>query len=210
MRRNPMMPTWATIKNSAVIPLLGASAGFVAVRAAGNALADRDMGTTNPKTAKLIAAGVTIPVIYALAAKNPNGMIGRHYGALLLGVGMASAEAYLRDTKLLGGSPAAAALTADDAATATTEDNGAADEGAAGLASYYDYQTNREGQAAMFGLGSSHDMEAVSTVIPTDMALVASSMPQWAPVTEKFVSHGDKGYAGGMFARQIFSGMVFG
>ncbi|RLB45787.1 MAG: hypothetical protein DRJ42_29160 [Deltaproteobacteria bacterium] len=206
MRRNPMMPTWATIKNSAVIPLLGASAGFVAVRAAGNALADRDMGTTNPKTAKLIAAAVSVPVIYALAAKKPSGMVGRHYGALLLGVGMASAEAYLRDTKLLGGSPAAAALTADDAATATTEDGG----GTAGLASYYDYQTNREGQAAMFGLGSSHGMEAVSTVIPTDTALIASSMPQWAPVTEKFVSHGDKGYAGGVFARQLFSGMVFG
>ncbi len=61
--------------------------------------------------------------------------------------------------------------------------------------------------AAMDSLESG--VEAISTVVPTDLAMRAPSMPQVRPVTESFArGAGDKGYAGGMFARHLFSGMM--
>lgn len=50
-------------------------------------------------------------------------------------------------------------------------------------------------------------MEAISTITPTDLALKASVMPQVKRVSTPFAA-ADKGYAGGMFARHLFSGMV--
>ena len=52
-------------------------------------------------------------------------------------------------------------------------------------------------------------VEQYSTVEPTDMAARAHSVKQWPRVTEDFTgSPGDKGYAGGMFARNLFAGMM--
>jgi hypothetical protein len=50
-------------------------------------------------------------------------------------------------------------------------------------------------------------MEAISTITPTDLALKAGVLPQVKRVTTPFAA-ADKGYAGGMFARHLFSGMV--
>ena len=52
-------------------------------------------------------------------------------------------------------------------------------------------------------------MESVSTITPTDLALRAGTMPQVRPVDHPFAS-GDNGYAGGTFARHLFSGMMGG
>ena len=207
-----------------ITPVVAASAGFVAARYAGNMLAMRDLGTSNPKLAKTIAAGVGIPLVYALRTRYP--IVGRNAGALVLGMGMASAEGWLRDTPLLGGSPAAAAIMEPDLGPETALTAGpipipAVDipgevnvvEG--GTGSYYDYPTNQYGQAALSDyysggmLGGLGD-EAISTVTPTDVAMRATNFPQVREVTEQFASQGDRGHAGGVFARTLFSGMLSG
>lgn len=59
----------------------------------------------------------------------------------------------------------------------------------------------------MLGLGADQP-EAVSTVIPTDLALRAKTQKQWKKVRETMTSPGDRGYAGGLFSRHLFAGMV--
>lgn len=239
LRRNQFLPKWSELQAKVIVPVLGATAGFVAARYAGNWLAMRDLGTADPKVAKTIAAAVGIPAVYMVARRYP--MVARNSGALVLGMGMASAEAWLRDTPMLGGSPAAAAITdaapapevltagpvpipeADAPGEATVvEDSGAGayynyattPSGKAALASYYDYPTNQYGQAALADhysgsmLGGLGDVDAISTVTPTGVAMRAKSFPQVRKVSEPFVTQGDRGHAGGMFARTLFSGMI--
>lgn len=201
-----------------VTPVLGAAAGFVGARYLGNMAAMKGWGTSDPKLAKTATALVGIPAVAALSPRST--LIARNSGALMLGMGMAAAESWIRDTPLLGGSPAAAAVMEDIAPAPSA----AAAEGS--LSSYYDYPTNAEGQAlsddyytaGMLGNtgdpadqsaveGSLDAMESVSTVIPTDLAMRAKSMPQFAPVAERFAS-GDRGHAGGLFSRNLFSGMM--
>ena len=224
MRRNQGI-FGADIMTSVVVPVLGGSAGFVLARYLGNMLAMRDMGTTDPKVGKTIAAVVGIPIIVALSPMNK--MIAENSGAIILGMGMASAEAWIRDVPLLGGGPAAAAILPDQMPLVVEGDEGSPEEvggdtdssigsyyetAASGLADYYS-------EGMLGGLGADpgnqghvdnamNHMEAVSTVIPTDMAMPASTMPQFASVSEPFVNQGDRGHAGGMFARQLFSGMT--
>jgi len=210
----------ADLTKDVLLPVAGGTVGFLAARYAGNMLAARGLGTSNPNTAKLIAAGVGIPAVFMLARKSPGGMVARNSGMLALGMGMAVAEGYLRDTPLLGGSRAATVLPG-------VLPPGPTPESVSGLAAYYDYPVNAEGQALSDDyytagmLGSTGDpgdqgavenaidqMESVSTVIPTDLALKAQSMPQFAPVAERFSNRGDRGHAGGVFARHLFSGMT--
>lgn len=54
---------------------------------------------------------------------------------------------------------------------------------------------------------SMNRMEAVTTITPTDGAIPMQSRPQVRRVSKSFAS-GDQGYAGGVFARHIFSGML--
>lgn len=241
----------ANIAQDVVMPVLGGAAGFLAARAIGNFWAQEDILSSDPRVAKTIAAGVGIPATLFLSGKD-GGMIQKNRGAIMLGMGLAASESWLRDTKLLGGGRMAAAVTAEAEAEAVDADaeaeaeDGAADpdppaEGAGAyydyptnrqgqaLSAYYDYPTNRQGQAlsgdyytsAMLGSDDPGDqgqidsaldqmdtgVEAISTVVPTDLAMVAPNMPQVAPVSEHFAS-GDKGYAGGVFARHLFSGMM--
>jgi hypothetical protein len=219
-----------------VVPVLGATAGFVAARYLGNMVAMKDWGTTDPKTGKLIAAAVGIPATFALSRQMKGGIVAKNSGAIVLGMGLAAAEAYLRDTPMLGGGRAAAALTNGngngngngvlplpgtapmdmrpgemvvDAAPAAE----AAEESGDGLSAYYS-------QSMLGSLGDPGDqaaveatmdrVEPVSTVIPTDRALPATNFPQFRKVTERFVNQGDRGHAGGMFSRMLFSGMMGG
>lgn len=203
MRRNIF---GADIMRDVLVPVLGGAAGFVGARWLGNTIAMKDWMTTDPRTGKLIAAGVGIPAVFWLGRKQA--MLRRNQGAIVLGMGIAAAESYLRDTPLLGGSPAAAVVTEGPAPLPGTAPEAImpgemnVEEGGAGA--YYT-------EGMLGGLGADEEsIAAVSTVIPTDLALQAPTMPQWAPVTERFVNDNNRGHAGGVFARHLFSGMMGG
>jgi hypothetical protein len=223
---------------SVLVPVLGGTAGFVAARAIGNFWAQKDILTSDPRLAKTLAAAVGIPATGALAMRMaPSSVLRRNQGAIMLGMGLAASEAWLRDTPLLGGSPVAAAVLEEE----VVSENGANAAGAyydyptnrqgQALSAYYDYPTNRQGQAlsgdyytaGMLGADDPADqgqvdsamdtmetgVSAMSTVVPTDLAMKAPVMPQVRPVSESFAKGaGDRGYAGGMFARHLFSGMM--
>ena len=89
---------------------------------------------------------------------------------------------------------------------------------AAGIGEYVDQPlSGGDGLSGLAGLGEPGDqgavdntmnhMESISTIVPTDLALCAPNRPQVKRVTKSFAS-GDRGYAGGTFARHLFSGMV--
>lgn len=209
-----------------VVPVLGGTAGFIAARYLGNMIAMRDMLTTDPKVGKSIAAAGGIAATFAFGRKIP--IVSRNSGAIVLGMGLAAAESWIRDTPLLGGSPAAAAVPgiAPGAAIPASDMPGEVEvvgDGTSGFGAYY--ETPMTGLADHYtegmlgGLGadpsdqsrvdsSMNQMEAVSTVIPTDLAMRASTMPQVASVRERFANSGDRGHAGGVFARHLFSGMM--
>lgn len=207
MRRNQLFG--GNLMGNVVVPVLGGAVGFIGARYIGNTLAMRDIVTTDPRTGKLIAAGVGIPVVYWLGRKQA--MVRRNQGAIVLGMGLAAAEAYLRNTPLLGGGRMAAAVTEPAAAPmpgvapeAIMPGEMNVEESEGGAGAYYT-------EGMLGGLGQDGEsIAAVSTVIPTDLALRAPSMPQWAPVSERFVNRNNRGHAGGMFARHLFSGMMGG
>lgn len=188
----------ADFQHDVLMPVLSGTAGFVGGRYLGNAIAMKDWGTTDPRRGKLYAALVGISLVYFARQKMKSQFLDRHANMLALGIGLAATEAYLRNTKMLGGSPAASVL-----APASTPPEGTPPDtttAASGVGVYYT-------QDMLNGMG---DMEPVSTVIPTDEALPATDFPQWKNVSEKFTNQGDRGYAGGIFARQLFSGMMGG
>lgn len=227
VRRNP------DYMADVITPVAGGAAGFVAARLLGNFWAEKGWISSDPKMAKLAAAAVGIPATFLAARQMPGGLVAKNSGAIVLGMGLAAAEAFLRDTPLLGGSPAAAAVVPDTSAspsgpaplpgTAPLVDQPGemtVVEGGDGLSSYYQSPLNGDYYTAgMLGSTEPGDQDAVdssldtmearggdvavSTVIPTDLALKASTMPQWAPVRR-----GEQGHAGGMFARTLFSGMM--
>jgi hypothetical protein len=218
MRRNIF---GSDIVQSVLVPVLGGAAGFVGARYLGNMLAMKDWGTTDPKMGKLIAMAVGIPGVFVAAKKMGAGsMIAKNSGAIVLGMGMAAAEAYIRDTPLLGGGRAAAALTnGNGGAAAAPPAEAAAAEASAeasgdGLSAYYT-------RGMLGSLGDPADQaqversmdlvepEAIATITPTDSALVAGNWPQERRVSQSFAS-GDRGYAGGIYARHLFSGMMGG
>lgn len=250
MRRNQGVLARTDWMREVITPVLGGTAGFVAARYLGNMAAMKDWGTTDTKVAKTGAAAVGIPATLMLAKRMPQGVVGRNSGAIVLGMGLAAAEAWLKDTTLLGGSPAAAQVTEGNGNGngngVLAPPNGSPDEGGdAGTGSYYDYPMNKQGQALSayydypyneYGQALSDDyytasmlsggdpadqsqvdasmdtmetgVKPVSTVIPTDMALKAHSFPQWSPVKERFANASGRAHAGGMFARNLFSGMM--
>lgn len=206
----------ADIARDVVMPVLGGTVGFVAARYLGNMLAEKAGGTlADPRFAKTATAALGIPATFWLAKKSPT--VARNSNMIALGMGIAAAESWLRDTPLLGGSPAAAVVeSAPSTEAAPSSGDGTSGFGAyysapmAGLADYYS-------EGMLGGLGAEpgnqaavdstmNSMEAVSTVTPTDLAMQAPTMPQVAPVSEPF-AEGDKGQAGGLFARHLFSGM---
>jgi len=62
----------------------------------------------------------------------------------------------------------------------------------------------------LFGLGAGPvDLPAVSTVTPTDLAFPAKNVAQVKEVKIPFANpKTERGYAGGIFARQLFSGVM--
>jgi len=230
----------ADLTRDVVMPVLGGTAGFMAARALGHVATDKLAFIGGDlRMGKAVAALVGIPATFVLSGYSP--MVAKNSGPIVLGMGLAAAEAYLRNTPLLGGAPAAAAVTAPAAAPAAppaTAGFGAYySEGslgtlyaAAGLGRGYDISHAGAPYKGMLGLGqtfyataglgadpgdqaavegSLDEMESVSTIIPTGLALEAKNFPQVRPVDHPFAD-GDKGYAGGTFARHLFSGMMGG
>jgi hypothetical protein len=243
----------ADVMRDVVTPVVGGTVGFVLARYAGNMASARVPQLADPRYGKLAAAAVLIPATFAAARMSP--MVRANAGAVVLGVGLAAAESFLRNTPLLGGAPAAALVATAPAATPAAPGTsgfgsyyksmsglgrgydvshaGAPYQGMLGLGSPTMYAAAGVGEYVdqpMSGLGDSGDgisgigdlgepgdqgavdssmnrMESISTITPTDMAMRAPTRPQVKEVTTPFAS-GDQGYAGGMFARHIFSGMV--
>ena len=258
----------ADVTRDVVTPVIGGTVGFVLARYVGNMASARIPQLADPRYGKLAAAAVLIPATFAAARMYP-GMVRQNAGAVVLGVGLAAAESFLRNTPLLGGAPRAAVL----APAAPTAPAAPPAPGTSGFGSYYnegmlglgrgydlshagapyqgmlgvgeyvnqpmsgtDYATAGIGEYVnqpMSGLGDSGDgisgigdlgapgdqgavdssmnrMESISTITPTDVAMRALTRPQVREVTTPFTSGpgNDSGYAGGMFARHIFSGMV--
>lgn len=243
----------ADLTRDVVMPVLGGTAGFMAARALGHLAADKLAFVGGDlRMGKAVAALVGIPATFAAAGYSP--MVAKNSGPIVLGMGLAAAEAYLRNTPLLGGAPAAAAVAAAAPAASAPA---APPAGTSGLGAYYSegslgtlyaaagmgtmYATAGLGRGydishagapykGMLGLGqtfyataglgedpgdqaavegSLDEMESVSTIIPTGLALEAKNFPQVRPVDHPFAD-GDKGYAGGTFARHLFSGMMGG
>lgn len=243
----------ADVMRDVVTPVIGGTVGFVLARYAGNMASARISRLADPRYGKLAAAAVLIPATFAAAKMSPT--VRANAGAVVLGVGLAAAEAFLRNTPLLGGAPAAALLSPPPPVSEPTSPPatgsyynegmlsglgrgydvshaGAPYQGmlglgeptmyaAAGIGEYVDQPMNGMGDGdGLSGIGdlgepgdqgavdtAVHRMEAISTITPTDIAIKAGVLPQVKRVTTPFAS-GDKGYAGGMFARHIFSGMV--
>jgi hypothetical protein len=237
----------ANVMNDVVTPVLGGTVGFIAARYLGNMVSEKVPQLADPRYGKLAAAAVGIAATFAASGANP--MIAKNSGPLVLGMGLAAAEAFLRNTPLLGGAPAAALLVATPPAAPHPPPEPPepppeplpSETAAAGVGSYYSegmlglgrgYDTSHAGAPyqGMLGVGEYVDslsglgedpasqeaadhamnrMESVATITPTDLAVQARNMPAVRPVTTPFAS-GDKGYAGGMFARHLFAGMMGG
>ena len=221
-----------------LVPVLGGAAGFIAVRALGNFWANMPnfpLVAGNPRASKLAAAVVGIPLAYWASKKVP--LVKDNSGAIVLGMGLAASEGYLRGTPWLTGSPAslladlraqhavasgggAAAPTAPSAPPAATSGFGQYyTPGMLGLGYGVDVSHYGAPYQGMLGLGEDLDQSVaptddgatgVSTVTPTDIASAMSVQPQDRRVRERMVSPEDRGYAGGMFARHLFAGMSGG
>lgn len=216
----------ASLTRDVLVPVAGGTAGFLAARFLGHVLAEKvPQLNGNVKLGKAIAAGVGIPLTFAYAGLVRQTGLGP--GSVVLGMGLGAAEAYLRDTPLLGGSRAAAAITepappAPEGGTGSYYNSGMLGQtlyAAAGLGRGYDLSHAGAPYTGMMGFGDDEDpsdqatvdqkhdlMEAVSTITPTDTALPAPSRPQIRPIDHPFAEAG-QGYAGGAFARHLFSGM---
>lgn len=237
MRRNIF---GTDIMSGVVVPVLGGTAGFIAVRAIGNFWANMPnfpLVAGNPRASKLAAAVVGIPLAYWASKKVP--MVRDNSGAIVLGMGLAATEGYLRGTPWLTGSPASlladlraqrAVASGGGAASPAPEAPAAAPSSTSGFGQYYtpgmlglgygvDVSHYGAPYQGMLGLGDDLDQSAaptddgaigVSTVTPTDVASDMSQQPQARRVRERMVSPEDRGYAGGMFARHLFAGMSGG
>lgn len=228
VRRNAANLFGADITRDVVVPVAGGAAGFLTARAVGHVLANRvPQLNGNVRLGKAIAAGIGIPAMFAYAATVRK--MGLAPASAVLGMGLAAAEAYLRDTPLLGGSRVAAAIT-EPAPPAPPEGTSGMMYATAGLGTMYavaglgrGYDLSHAGApyTGMLGLGDDADpadqgvvdqqmdnMEAVSTITPTDLALPAPNMPAVRPVNHPFATPNVR--TGGIFARHLLSGMLSG
>lgn len=123
-------------------------------------------------------------------------------GAVVVGMGIASAMTYLPSAMNVGQPlPPVATSGMHGGLMVDVSHAGAPYKGMLGLGS------DPADQSAIDDVVDS--AESYSIVEPTDMAVKAQTVQQWPRVTEEFTgSPGDKGYAGGVFARNLFAGMM--
>lgn len=195
----------AEVMQDVVVPVLGGTAGFIAARAAGNLLSRQSLPVVggDPRAAKLAAAVVAVPLVMWIGKSQP--MVSRNAGPILIGLGLAATEGYLRGTKFLPEIPLIA------------EAPPAAPPATAGVGAYYTegmlgagmdvshYGAPYRGMLDDDG-GGGPGTEAMSIVTPVDGMAVAATAPQTRPVHKGH--HGGGG--GGIFARNLFDGMMAG
>jgi hypothetical protein len=147
LRRNP---DWM---REVVVPVAGGTAGFIAARVLGNVLANQSLPVIagNPNASKVVAAVVGIPL--ASWASTKVDIVRENLGAIILGMGMAPVEGYLRNLPILGGGPmismpSTPVATATPPVTSTSQSPNAVST--SGLSDYY--------TAGMMGLGTGMDV----------------------------------------------------
>jgi len=207
-----------SVVSDVVVPTLGAVAGYIGGRMLANALTETTLPVVggNAMAARYVAAlGGAIGT--GIIGRKVD-VIGRHSGAIITGMGVMAVAPVVM--------PYVDGMTAHSAPTAPT-----APTGTSGLSAYYSERSLRGGMydvshagapyKGMLGLGdpadqgavdsSIDDVEGISTVEPTDVARMAKNWDPTQGVTETMAgSPGDRGYAGGTFARNLFSGMMGG
>jgi hypothetical protein len=200
-----------------VLPALGAVAGYASARVLGTVLAESTLplvGGKMKEARSLASLGSALGTVW-LARKSD--FIAKNQGALIIGMGIAGADPWL--TPLLSSS---------SAPTATTAAPAEAQPAAAGayysersLGALIDISHAGAPYRGMLGMGDPADQsviedhldqaESISTVEPIDSARRAISVKRFPRVSERMSgTPGDRGYAGGLYARHIFSGMSGG
>jgi hypothetical protein len=134
-----------------VVPVAGGTAGFVAARVVGHLLANQSWPIVagNPNASKVVAAVVGIPLAAWGASKVE--MLRDNLGAVILGMGMAPVEGYLRGVPFMGGSPMIAMPSTP--LTLPAPDATAQSPNAVSTAGLSDYYTS-----GMMGLGTGMDI----------------------------------------------------
>lgn len=200
-----------------VIPVLGAVAGYVGVRLLGDAITETTLPFVggNPNAGRAASGAVLGASLLYAAPRVP--FLGEHQNPLLIGASIALAQPVVER--------AVASVTPVDQPPAPRAPAPEAEPQGAGA--YYSERSlgalidiSRAGAPyrGMLGLGDPGDQsvvedhldraEEVSIVTPTDLAKRAISVPAFPRVRERMAgSPGDRGYAGGTFARMLFSGM---
>jgi len=193
----------AEVMKDVFVPVLAGTAGFIAARAGGNLLSRQSLPVVggDPRAGKLAAAIVGVPLIMWLGKSQP--MVMRNAGPILIGLGLAATEGYLRGTRFLPEIPLIA------------EAPPVAPPATAGMGAYYTEGMLGAGMdvshygAPFRGMlgdeGGGPGTEAVSIVTPVDGMSPAPMQPTTRPVHK-----GRHGGGGGIFARNLFDGMMAG
>jgi hypothetical protein len=155
----------ANVMRDVVTPVLAGTVGFILDRYAGNMASMRIAQLADPRYGKLAAAAVLIPATFAAAKMSP--MVRANAGALVLGIGLATAESFLRNTPLLGGAPMAAVIAPPTPSVPTSPPATGSyySEGMlAGLGRGYDLSHAGAPYQGMLGLGGGATMYAAAGV----------------------------------------------
>jgi len=190
LRRNAEGDT--SLVQRVVVPALVGAGGMVLASWLSNNVSARLLPGQDPKLLMLVtgAAGSAA----ALAMGESAGMNSEISAALATGMGIAAVMPYL------SGLTGAAAQSSPSLPANTM--SGLADP----MIDVAHYGAPYQG---MLGLGSLPQPPGVSTIIPHDLAFKAKFEQQVKRVRTPFTA-ADHGYAGGVFARQLFSGMTGG
>lgn len=177
----------ASVVEKLVVPSLVGAGGMLLTAWLASNVTGRLLTGMDPKTLNLItgAAGGAIAVSMGAGI----GMSDEISQSLATGMGIAAIMPYL--PSLVQTAPAQ---------TLPANVSGLADP----LIDVAHYGAPYQG---MLGLGSLPQPPGVSTIIPHDLAFKSKFEQQVKKVTTPFEA-ADVGYAGGVFARQLFSGMV--
>jgi hypothetical protein len=195
----------AEVMKDVLVPVLAGTAGFIAARVGGNLLSRQSLPLVggDPRAGKLAAAVVGVPLIMWLGKSQP--MVMRNAGPILIGLGLAATEGYLRGTRFLPEIPLIA------------EAPPVAPPATAGMGAYYTegmlgagmdvshYGAPYRGMLGDEG-GGGPGTEAVSIVTPVD----GMSPAKLQPTTRAVHRRGHGGGGGGIFARSLFDGMMAG